>query len=343
MAHRRRRMLLPQHNYHKPSSLSECLELLADLDSGRPDTQERLAKVQVIAGGTDVIFNMRLGLFQPENLVSIRRVPELQQVERLPDGGVRIGAACRLVDLAEHEELVRQFPVLKQAIDAVASAHIRNIGTLGGNICLETRCWYTNNSADWRAGRAGCFKTDCEHCHVIPSSHICHAINNADTPLALIILDAVLTIQSADGTRDVRVADFYRRDGIEHMDLKPGEMLTHVTIPPCSDRTIFLKFTPRRGMDFSLGAVAARCDGSGDQADKVSLVIGSVSSAPLILDKPCRILEQLGLGDSGIAAAGDAMRDEMGELTNLYARASYKKQLAKVLVRRALTALREQA
>jgi CO/xanthine dehydrogenase FAD-binding subunit len=126
------------------------------------------------------------------------------------------------------------------------------------------------------------------------------------------------------------------------MDLRPGEMLTHITIPPCEDRAEFLKFTPRRGMDFSLGAVAARCDGAGDQTSHVRLVVGSVSSAPIILDQPCRIVEKQGLGDEAIETAVQSIRNEMGELTNLYARATYKKQLAKVLVRRVLVALREQ-
>jgi 4-hydroxybenzoyl-CoA reductase subunit beta len=335
-------MLLPQHTYHRPKSLAECLDKLGDLDAGSVDGAGRLARVQVIAGGTDVIFNMRLRLFQPENLISIRSLPELQQVETLADGSLRIGAACRLIDLADNALICERYPALKSAIDAVASVHIRNIGTLGGNICLETRCWYTNNSEEWRKGRAGCFKTDCEQCHVIPSSHTCHAINNADTPLALIALDAVLTIQSAGGQREVPIADFYRPDGIEHMDLRAGELLTHVTIPPCTDRTVFIKFTPRRGMDFSLGAVAARCDGTGQDAKKVSIVIGSISTAPVVLDAPCRLLEKQGLSDRAIAGAVAAIRDEMGEVTNLYGRATYKKQIAKTLVRRALVALREQ-
>ena len=192
-------MLLPEHAYHQPASLAECLDALVRLDAGRAKDDERLAKVQVVAGGTDVIFNMRLRLFQPENLVSIRRLPELQKIEQLADGGLRIGAACRLVDIADSPVIQTSFPALKDAIDAIASVHIRNIGTLGGNVCLETRCWYTNNSAEWRNGREGCFKTDCEQCHVIPSSHVCHAINNADSPLALIVLNAVLMIQSAAG------------------------------------------------------------------------------------------------------------------------------------------------
>jgi len=277
-------MLLPPHSYHKPATLDECLEALISLDKDRVAGEDRLAKVQLVAGGTDVIFNMRLQLFHPENLVSIRRVPELQQIEELDDGGLRIGAACRLIDLADDPRIVQRYPALKSAIDAVASVHVRNIGTLGGNICLETRCWYTNN-----------------------------------------------------------IADFYNRDGIDHMALEPGEMVTHVTLPPSDARSVFIKFAPRQGMDFSLGAVAARCDGQGEQASNVAIILGSVSSAPIILDAASRIIERDGLTDEAIGLAQESLRAELGELTNLYAKATYKKQIAKVLVKRALIALREQS
>ncbi len=331
-------MLLPEHTLHRPASLTDCLAMLADMhDPGA----ERLSKVQLIAGGTDVIFNMRLKFFQPENLISVRRLPELSQIEELADGSLRIGAACRLVDLADDPRISERFPALKQALDAVASAHVRNMGTLGGNICLETRCWYTNNSDEWRKGREGCFKTDCENCHVIPSSRHCHAINNADTPPALIALNATLTLQSTRGSRDLPISQFYRPDGMEHMDLAPDELLTHVTLPATSDRTLFIKYTPRRGMDFALGAVAVCCSGQGEQAPAVSVVLGSVSSAPIILDQPARLLEQHGLGDASIEQALAHMRDELGEITNLYGRATYKKQIAKTLVRRALRQIRE--
>ena len=122
-------------------------------------------------------------------------------------------------------------------IRAVASTHIRNMATLGGNICLQTRCWFTNNSAQWRQGKDSCFKTDGDLCHVIKSSaKKCHAISNSDTPLPLIVLDAVLTIQSANSRRESPVAEFFNADGIDYMNLAPGELVTHVTIPPCADR-----------------------------------------------------------------------------------------------------------
>ena len=177
---------------------------------------------------------------------------------------------------------------------------------------------------------------------MIPSSEICHAINNADTPLALMALGAVLTVQSASGTREVPITEFYNPDGMNHMALAPDELLTHVTLPRCSDRSVFIKFTPRRGMDFSLGAVAVRCDGQGEQTNNVTIVVGSVSSSPILLQQPAAIIAEQGLGDDAIDAATETMRDEMGELTNLYGRATYKKQIAKTLVKRALTAVREQ-
>jgi 4-hydroxybenzoyl-CoA reductase subunit beta len=329
-------LLLPEHTYHKPATLEECLQTIEKLSAANPDPE----KLRVIAGGTDVIFNMRLRLFQPDNVISIRRLTELQQIEELPDGGLRLGAACRLIDLADNELIQTRYPALKQALDAVASVHIRNIGTLGGNICLETRCWYTNNSEDWRKGKEGCFKTDCEKCHVIPSSDVCHAINNADSPLALIVLGAVLTIQNAKGSRELPMADFYQPDGMHHMALEPGEIVTHVTLPACKDRSVFLKYTPRRGMDFSIGAVAVRADGQGEQADNVSVVLGSVSSSPIILDAAARILETDGLSDAAIDKAVGSIREELGEITNLYGRATYKKQISKVLVKRALVQLR---
>jgi len=331
-------MLLPEHTLHKPLSLDQCLTMLRDLTAGGG---ERLEKAQLIAGGTDVIFNMRLKFFQPENLISVRRVPELQQVEELDDGSLRIGAACRLVDLADDLRIQERFPAFKQALDAVASAQVRNMGTLGGNVCLETRCWYTNNSEEWRLGRQGCFKTDCEHCHVIPSSTHCHAINNADTPPALIALNAVLTVQSSQGSRDIPMVEFYRSDGMEHMDLQPDELLTHVTIPATQDRNIFIKYTPRKGMDFSLGAIAVRCGGVGEQVENIHIVLGSISSAPIVLEGPAQLIEASGLSDDAIERAIERMRDELGEVTNLYGRATYKKQIAKTLVRRALVKIRE--
>jgi 4-hydroxybenzoyl-CoA reductase subunit beta len=324
-------MLLPDHNYVMTDSLKECLELLG----------EKRDQAMVVAGGTDVIFNMRLKLFNPEVAVSIRKVEELQHVEELDDGGLRIGAGARLADLAEHAAINERYPAFAESIREVASTHIRNMATLGGNICLQTRCAYTNNSEEWRKGLNTCYKTEGKICHVIQTSSKCLAINNADTPLALIMLGATMTLQTANGSREVPIAEFYTEDGMDNTVLQPDELVTHVTIPPVSDRTTFLKLAPRKGMDFATVAVAARCDGSGTDVNKVTIVLGSISTNPIVLEKPAQIVSEKGLGDEAIEEALKHIRDELGHLTNLFSRTSYKRQMAGVMVRRALIALRE--
>jgi 4-hydroxybenzoyl-CoA reductase subunit beta len=324
-------MLLPDHSYVKVDSLAECLKRL----------RENGEKAMVVAGGTDVIFNMRLKLFDPEVVVSIRGLEELEKVEELDDGGLRIGAGARLADLVENPIINTRFPAFADSIRAVASTHIRNMATLGGNICLQTRCAYTNNSEQWREGLKTCFKTEGDICHVLKQSPKCHAINNADTPLALIVLGAVLTIQNADGARDLPIAEFYTEDGMDNTMLKPDEVVTFVTIPAVTDRTVFLKIAPRAGMDFSIAAVAARCDGTGADVSQISIVLGSLSTHPVILDKPARIISEQGLTDDAIAEAVEEVREELGELTNLFSRTVYKKRMANVIVKRALLALRE--
>ena len=145
---------------------------------------------------------------------------------------------------------------------------------------MVTRCWFTNNSDQWRQGKSTCFKTDGDMCHVIKSSEKkCHAINNSDTPLALIVLGAVLTIQKAGQQRDLPIAEFFNDDGIDYMKLDPGEIVTHVTIPPCHDRTVFQKYAARKGIDFSVGSIAGRCNVQGERTDRLLLVLGSLSTA----------------------------------------------------------------
>jgi 4-hydroxybenzoyl-CoA reductase subunit beta len=329
-------MLLPQHNYLKPDSLDACLDALKEAEKSMPGSG------LIVAGGTDVIFNMRLKLFRPETVVSIRKLEALSAVEDLPDGSLRIGASCRLTDLAEHPLINERFPAFAESVRSVASTHIRNMATLGGNICLQTRCWFTNNSDQWRQGKETCFKTDGNLCHVIKSSDKkCHAINNSDTPLALIVLDAVLTIQKSGEQRELPVAEFFNDDGIDFMKLAPDELVTHITIPPCNDRSVFQKYAARKGIDFSVGSIAARCDGRGAKCDRITLVLGSLSTAPIVLTDAADIIRRTGLTDGAIEQAADAIREDLGEVTNLYSRAVYKKQIARVLVKRALLALRE--
>jgi 4-hydroxybenzoyl-CoA reductase subunit beta len=324
-------MLLPEHDFVKPPTLADGLRALAAAP----------ATTRILAGGTDVIFNMRGRLFAPAVLLSIRDLPELKGVSELPDGSLRIGAASRLTDLEAEPVIQARHPALVEAFRAVASRHVRNMATLGGNLCLDTRCWYTNQTQEWRTAKGPCLKTGSLDCHVIRTATTCVALNNADTPPALIALDARVTLARSTGERTIQLVDFYRPDGVSHTVREADEILTAVIVPPTTDRFVFLKDAARQGIDFSYGTVAARADGAGEKLTRIRIVIGSVSSAPIVLRHAGAILEQRGLGDAAIGEAADAIRDELGALNNLYTPAAYKRELAKALVQRAMQRLRE--
>ncbi|MCC5795493.1 MAG: FAD binding domain-containing protein [Chromatiales bacterium] len=323
-------MLLPAHDYAQPGSLDEALALL----NASPATS------RAIAGGTDLIYNMRGRLEQPELVVSLRRLPELQGVRQLSDGSLRIGAGERLADLLRNEA-VQRWSALAGAIRSVASSHVRNMATLGGNLCLQTRCWYTNQSEEWRAGRGPCLKTGSPDCHALPGVEVCVALNNADLAPLLIAMQATATLASAGGRRELPLEDFYTDDGIAHTVLGPGELLLALTIPPPPGPAVYWKHSSRTGLDFSWGTVGASATMADGRPVALRVVLGSLTTRPLLLDAPVRTILEQGLGDDAIAAAQDALRGELGALTNLYTPAAYKRELARILLKRALLRLRE--
>ncbi len=325
-------MLLPEHDFIKPRSLAEGLAVLRDAPPG----------VRLLGGGTDVVFNMRCRLMTPDTVLSLKDLPELQGVDSLPDGSLRLGAASRLTDLVAEPVLRQRYPALVRAFRAVASRHVRNLATLGGNLCLDTRCWFTNQTKEWRDAKGPCLKTGVDACHAIQGSPVCVALNNADSPPALIALDATVTLASARGERTLPLRDFYRDDGIRHTVLEPDEILTEVTIPSCTDRLVFLKETARQGMDFSYGTIAVRADGAGARATRLRIILGSLTTSPRDLTTAAERLAALGLGDDGLQAALATLRDALGPLTNLYSPAAYKRELAKILLRKAVVELRHQ-
>ena len=326
-------MQLPRFEYVRPKNLAEGLAALA----------EHGADAKVMSGGSDLLINMKFRLDTPRVLISLNGLPELQSVEVLADGSLRVGSGCKLTDLINNPLVAAHCPALRDAMYGVASKHIRNIGTLGGNLCLETRCWYTNQSESWRSSREGCFKTDEELCHVIKTASRCHAINSSDTAPLLIAIGASVTLASHAGQREVLLADFYRDDGVDHIVLESGELLINVTIPPFKGRAIFAKLAQREGLDFAAGTFAAAVTGPNDRPESVRLIMNSIGPLPQALTESERLLMESGLTDEGIEAAAMAARGAMGEITNLFTPSGFKRRLVKTLIRDALIDLREQA
>jgi 4-hydroxybenzoyl-CoA reductase subunit beta len=322
-------MLLPEHDFQKPPSLSAAIELLGRVSAGS----------KLLAGGTDVIFNMRGRLFEPDTLISIKDIPELQLVEQLPDGSLAIGVGCRLTDLECHP-LVHQYPGFVAAIRSVASRHVRNMATLGGNLNLDTRCWYTNQTAEWREAKGGCLKTGVDVCFAIRSSSLCVALNASDLAPALLALNVQVVLASVRGERTMHIADFYTEDGIAHTARAADEIMVRIVLPPAAGRMIYLKETARKGNDFAYATIAAWADGTDDQCANIRVVLGSLTTRPVYLKNVARLVEANGLSDSVIESAVLVVRDELGVLTNLYTPAAYKSRIARSLVRSALQQLR---
>src|SRR5690348_11692017 len=187
--------------------------------------------MRVLAGGTDLIPSMRQKLFEPEYVLDLRHVPAWKGIRTLADGSVEIGALTPLSTI-EHSKILREkYPVLAEAAATVASPVLRNMGTIGGNICLDTRCLWYNQSLTWRKSCGFCIKKDGDLCHVAPGGTKCWAAFSADTPPALLCLGAEIEIASANGVRRVALDGFYTGEGEARMRLAKNELLTRVFLP----------------------------------------------------------------------------------------------------------------
>ena len=327
-------MRLPRFEHLKPTSLEECLEVLAE--SGQ--------EAGLMAGGTDLLCNMKFGVIKPRKVVSIRSLPELCQVSADGEGSLHIGACATLSDLLQNPLVAESFPALRNAIKSVGSVHVRNMATISGNICLAPRCWYYNQSRQWRSALAACHREGGKECHAIKGAQRCHAINSSDTAPILMALDARVCLRKKDGERWLPLREFFRDDGNRHTVLEAGEMLTSVVVAKASarNRSLFMKVQLRRGLDFAIGSIGASLRRNG-KGEEIALVMNSLSSAPLILAKASQAVMAEGFAEAAIAKAATAARGELGPLTNLFTSAAYKRRIVEVLVRRALADLKKGA
>jgi len=326
-------MQLPRFEYIRPKNLDEGLAAL----------REHGDQITIMSGGSDLLINMKFRLDTPQYLLSLNSLPELQAIEEQDDGSLRIGAGCTLTELANDELIKQRYPALQYALWSVGSRHVRNIGTIGGNICLDTRCWYTNQSENWRETRDGCFKTDEQLCHVIKTADKCHAISSTDSGPILMAMNASVILAGKDGQREVPMLEFYQDDGVDHTVIRPGEILVAVIVPPPAGRAVFAKLSQREGLDFASGTLAAAITGSNEKPESVRLVMGSVAPQPQLMPQSAQILLDDGLTDDAIEKAALAARSALNEVTNLFTPSGFKRRLVKALVKDALLELRDQA
>jgi 4-hydroxybenzoyl-CoA reductase subunit beta len=286
-------MRLPRFEYRAPETIDEAARILAGEGP----------QAMLLAGGTDLLPNMKRRQQVPQTLVALRGIAELHKMENA--SGMCLGAGATLTGIVGNRVVKRDYPALWQAAVQVATPHLRNMGTLGGNICLDTRCTYYDQNYEWRRAIHFCMKKDGETCWVAPSSKRCLAVSSTDTAPALLALGASVRLVSADGERTVSLDDLYANDGIHYITRKPNEILTAVELDdPSGWTSSYWKLRRRGSFDFPvLGAAAAvKCAADGTVED-ARIVLGAVASRPLRCDEASSRLRGETLSDSAISEA----------------------------------------
>lgn len=286
-------MRLPRFRYRTPRTVEEAAKILA---GEGPDAM-------LIAGGTDLLPNMKRRHQVPGTLVALRQVDELHHVQNKK--GLTLGAGLTLTEIVRNEEVRERFPGLWQAAAQVATPHLRNMGTLGGNLCLDTRCTYYNQNYEWRRAIDFCLKKDGEICWVAPSSSRCLAVSSTDTAPALLALGASVRLVSATGERTLALEQLYRNDGIEYLTRQPGEILTDVRLESGEEwKSTYWKLRRRGSFDFPVLSVAAALRFGKDQTVvQARIVLGAVASEPLLCKAAGSFLEGKKLTDTVIVDA----------------------------------------
>lgn len=327
-------MALPNAELFRPRTVREALLLLAeDPGASRP-----------VAGGTDLLPAMKLGLVAPARLVDVTGIPRLNQLHVAEGGGLVVGAAIRLADLVAFPDVALCRPALREAALAVGSPQLRHMGTVGGNLCLTTRCRFYNQSPLWRESRGPCFKTGGDRCHAVPRSPRCHAVLSADTPPAFFVLGAQVHIVHLVGEREVEamvpVTDLHGEDG-RASRLPKGALVTGVSVPAPSPgyRTGYAKYRLRHSIDFPLAGVAVGLRVEDGVVREARIVLGAMAPCLVVAEEAAASLDGREPSATALTEAAALAARQARPVGNLDSSAGQRRQVLEVLTRRLLTKL----
>src|SRR5947199_1422553 len=291
-------MRLPKFVYHTPRNIAEAVKIIGDTG----------ASAQFVAGGTDLYPNMKRRQQTPKTVISVTRLEELNQITGDGRSGLRIGASVSLTDICEHAVINRDYPFVASAARTISTPILRNMGTIGGNLLLDTRCNYYDQNYEWRKGINFCMKKDGEVCWVAPGSKKCWAVQSSDLVPLMVAIGAKVKLVSTLGERMVDAAGLYNNDGIDYLHKRPDEMLTEIHLPPVNGwRATYKKLRRRDAFDFPVLGVAARLDMSADGTVKdANLILGGIAPALIDVKDAEAVLIGAPLDDEGIKAAADS-------------------------------------
>ena len=320
-------LTLPRFEWASPSSVDEALSLLT----------EQPGETLLVAGGTDAVPNLKHRLHEPRLVVHLGRVDELRARREQPDG-LHLGARLTLAELERDPLLRREIPALAKAAGLVAGPQLRSMGTLGGNLCLDTRCTYYNQTYFWREALGFCLKKDGVHCHVVPQGKRCVAAHSSDVAPVLIALDAAVEIAGRAGRRTIPVDEFFVGDGVHNNVLKPGEMVTEIVIPAAARglATGYQKLRPRGAIDFPMLSVAFAARIEQGVCASARLVVSALAARPRVVGGLDALLAGRRLDEPAIDAVAEAARKQCRPQTNVPYDADWRHDMVPVFVRRAI-------
>jgi 4-hydroxybenzoyl-CoA reductase subunit beta len=324
-------MRLPIFSFHAPRTLEEAVRIL---DGEGADAMP-------LAGGTDLLPNMKRRQQVPKTLMSLRSVEVLRQVQ-MDHSASRLGACLTLSEIASDPRFRNGFTALAQAASLVATPQIRNMATLGGNLCLDTRCNYYDQNYEWRKSIGFCLKKDGTTCWVAPGSAKCMAVSSTDTAPALMALGARVCLVSRSGEREVLLSDLYNLDGLNYIRRRPDEILSEVVLDNLHGwKSTYWKLRRRGSFDFPVLSVAAaaRLSVHGIVED-ARIVIGSVASRPLVADEASKYLAGKPLNRESIADTAALASRIAKPLDNTDFDMSWRKKVTAEFVTYALRELR---
>jgi len=319
---------LPSFRLLRPQALAEATAMLATHGD----------QVKVIAGGTDLLPSMKQKLFTLPYVLDLRGVGELRGIEATDDGGLSIGALTTLAAVERSQVIRRDYPVLFVAAKTVASPVLRNMGTVGGNVCLDTRCLWYNQSLLWRKSCGFCLKKDGDLCHVAPGGSKCWAAFSGDTPPALLCLGAEVEIAGVEGLRRVPLAEFYVNDGIARLRLAPNEIVTRIILPVSAKgwRGSYQKLRVRGSIDYPLAGVAVALKMERDAIVDARMAITAVNPAPHVVKDAAPFLIGKKVDELLAESVGEMAARTAKPLTTSALTPEYRREMVKVFAKRAL-------
>jgi 4-hydroxybenzoyl-CoA reductase subunit beta len=324
-------MRLPKFEYRVPREIAEAVKIMA----------ASVPEGQFVAGGTDLYPNMKRRQQMPQTVISVMRLAELNQITGDGQSGIRIGASVTLTDIVEHPLINRDYPVVAHAARTISTPILRNMGTIGGNLLLDTRCNYYDQNYEWRKGINFCLKKDGDVCWVAPGSSKCWAVQSSDLVPVMVAIGAKFRLASTLGERMIDAAGFYNDDGIDYLKKRPDELLVDIHLPPLNGwRASYQKLRRRGAFDFPVLGVAAYIQTDTDNVvSKARIVLGGIAPSPVVVDEAEQALVGKPFHPDQIQAAAEAAYIKARPLDNTDFVMNWRKQMARQYTLRVLNEL----